>query len=69
MSVSVKTIDYLTKLRMEKASELLQCTDMTVKEIVQAVGYIDENSFRRKIKSYYGVSIAEMRNIKTTVIQ
>ena len=54
-------LDYLTKLRMDKARELLLNTDQSVKSILQAVGYIDQTSFTKKFKAYYGMSPTEFR--------
>lgn len=55
-------LDYLTKLRMDKAKYLLLHTDESVKNILQAVGYIDQTSFTKKFKTYYGMSPTEFRN-------
>lgn len=57
-------LDYLTKLRMDKAKYLLFHTDESVKNILQAVGYIDQTSFTKKFKTYYGMTPTEFRNQK-----
>ena len=54
-------IDYLTRLRMEKARTLLEETDLSVKEILSAVGYIDKANFSKKFKAYYGISPSAWR--------
>ncbi len=54
-------IDYLSQLRMEKAREFLSETDLSIKEIVLKVGYIDESSFRKKFKAEYGINASEYR--------
>lgn len=54
-------IDYLTRVRMEKARELLAETDLPIKEIVSRVGYIDDSSFRKKFKAIYGVRLSDYR--------
>jgi len=54
-------LDYLTKLRMDKAKDLVLNTDQSVKSILQAVGYIDQTSFTKKFKAYYGMSPKEYR--------
>ena len=54
-------LDFLTKLRMDKAQELLVNTSQSVKSIFLAVGYIDKTSFTRKFKAYYGMSPTEYR--------
>ena len=59
--LGVSYIEYLTKIRMEKACELLGKTDLSVASIVQRVGYIDQSTFRRKFKSIHGNSVSEYR--------
>lgn len=54
-------IEYLSRVRLERAMVLLTDTDMPVQEIVEAVGYYDHSSFRRKFKARYGISIQELR--------
>lgn len=54
-------IQYLTKLRMEKAKMLLKTTDMAIHDIVLAVGYLDDSSFRKKFKELFGITVAEYR--------
>lgn len=53
--------DYITRLRMEKAKELLK--DVTVKayEVGEMVGYADISHFSRKFKSYTGMSPSQFR--------
>ncbi|MCX7709867.1 MAG: response regulator [Clostridia bacterium] len=53
--------DYITRLRMEKAKELLK--DITVKayEVGEKVGYADISHFSRKFKSYTGMSPSQFR--------
>lgn len=54
--------DYLNKIRMNKAKELLLNTNLSVREISLRVGYIDPNYFYTLFKKYMGVSPAEFRN-------
>lgn len=56
--------DYIAKLRLEKARELISTTDMNIKQIVSMVGYYDESSFTRKFKKYFGVTPTQVRNNK-----
>lgn len=58
--------DYVWKLRLEKAKELLSTTDMSVDNVSVAVGYISTSSFRRKFKQELGLTPSEFRNKKTT---
>ena len=50
--MDISPSDYLAMLRMEKAKELLEKTDMQVKEICLAVGYEDARVFIRRFKNY-----------------
>lgn len=54
---------YLTAIRMEKAKEYLENTDMTVKEVSSAVGFTESNSFIRAFKKYYRTTPGKL-NIK-----
>ncbi|MCR5415845.1 MAG: response regulator [Pseudobutyrivibrio sp.] len=47
-------IDYLTKLRIETAKNLLKTTTKSIKEISADVGYSDPNYFSRNFKKYTG---------------
>jgi AraC-like DNA-binding protein len=51
--MSVK--EYITKIRMEKAKELLK-SGFTVKQTSELVGYSDEFSFSKAFKNYRGLS-------------
>lgn len=54
-------IDYVTRLRMEKAKELLEETDLSVKEILQQVGYLDITNASKKFKTYYQINPSAYR--------
>ncbi len=56
-----KPSDYLTKLKMEKAIELLNSTNMKLKEISSHCGYSDENYFGKVFKKHMKISPAEFR--------
>lgn len=60
--VGLNFSDYLMKIRMEKAKELLG--DITYKqyEIAYRVGYDNPKNFSRAFKTYYGISPKEFRN-------
>ncbi|MBD1382890.1 response regulator [Metabacillus arenae] len=47
-------IDYLTEIRMNKAKELLQTREYSLKEITYLVGYKDPNYFSRVFKKVVG---------------
>lgn len=48
--------NYLKKIRIEKAKELILDSDMKIYEIACAVGYPDQKYFSRVFKEYTGVS-------------
>ncbi len=48
-------VDYITKLRLEKACMLLSEGNCTVKEVCFKVGYSEPNYFTRVFKKAYGV--------------
>ncbi len=53
--------DYINSVRVDKARELLEQTNMKAKEIAFAVGYSDHNYFYRVFKKYCGLSTTEFR--------
>ena len=59
--MDVSPSDYLANLRMEKAKELLQDTNMLVREISTAVGYEDAHVFMRRFKKYAGMTPGQYR--------
>ncbi|MFD0693468.1 helix-turn-helix domain-containing protein [Paenibacillus sp. GCM10027628] len=50
--VGLSFIEYVNKIRIEKAVYLLETTDLTVREIARQVGFPDANYFARKFKVY-----------------
>ena len=53
--------EYLTRLRIEKAIDLLKSTDMPVKEIAAECGYTDDNYFIKAFKKKQGLTPAIYR--------
>lgn len=49
-------LNYYTNLRMDKAKELLNATNMPLKDIAGTVGYSNISSFIRRFKQLYGVT-------------
>ncbi|PEQ93891.1 hypothetical protein CN481_09590 [Bacillus sp. AFS006103] len=47
-------LDYVTKVRLEKAKELLIATDLKIYDISQHVGYSDTKYFSKLFKKYFG---------------
>lgn len=56
-------VEYLTKIRMEKAKELLTTTEHSMKEICAMVGYADPNYFSRSFKKNVGVTPTEYKQL------
>lgn len=54
-------IEYLTKIRMEKAMELLKSTDLKSYEIAERIGYEDPHYFSLLFKKVKGISPSEYR--------
>lgn len=52
-------VEWIAKLRIDKAKEYMNTSDMTIKEICYIVGYQDPNYFSRIFKKYVGVSPTE----------
>ncbi|NIK75901.1 YesN/AraC family two-component response regulator [Paenibacillus castaneae] len=53
--------DYLLKVRMEKAKDLLQHTNLRIYEIAVQVGYQELDWFYRRFKEYTGMSTTKYR--------
>lgn len=56
-------VEYLTKIRMDKAKELLTTTEYSMKEICSMVGYADPNYFSRSFKKNVGVTPTEYKQL------
>ncbi|NSW90901.1 MAG: helix-turn-helix transcriptional regulator [Firmicutes bacterium] len=56
-------INYINRIRMEKAKDLLIIKDMNITEIAYAIGFNDVYHFSKAFKKYTGFSPTEFRNI------
>jgi transcriptional regulator GlxA family with amidase domain len=56
-----KHIDVLTDIRIREAQRLLATTNLSVAEIVEAVGYCDDKHFRRLFQKLTGLNPLEYR--------
>ena len=54
-------VRYLVRFRLEKATELLKTTNLSVKEISYSVGFNDYLHFMKTFKSQFGISAGEYR--------
>jgi len=68
-TVKINFYDYLCRIRMDKAKELLLNTDESVAKISRRVGYENELSFKRAFLRYEGIRPKEYRQQKETKTQ
>ena len=57
----VNYVEYLNKVRLSHARELLKDTVYTVGEIGEKTGYLNSSTFTTTFKKYYGISPSEYR--------
>ena len=55
-------IDYLMRLRMEKASWLLKTSFLSIKQVIAAVGYNSKGHFAKHFRRQYDLSPSEYRD-------
>lgn len=48
--------DYISKIRVEKAKELLESTDLTITEIAERLGYANDMGITRIFKKHEGIT-------------
>ena len=54
-------LDYTIKLRLEKAWDMLQQTDLSIAQISSSVGYQHQASFSAAFKAFFSLSPREVR--------
>ena len=59
-------INYLTKIRIDRAKVLLKDVSFNIKEVGKSVGYADSNYFTKVFKRSVGMSPSEYRNKHNT---
>lgn len=62
--VGINFSEYVTKVRMEKAIEILRTTDLKTYEIAYAIGFSNPHYFSISFKKYTGLSPSEFRGEK-----
>lgn len=62
--IGVTLTEYLNKLRIEKAKDLLDSTNLKIYEIAEKVGFSTVEHFSRYFKKYIGVSPKQYKNSK-----
>lgn len=60
----VSMSEYLARLRLEKAIDLLQNTSLTIDEICEQVGFVDKSSFYHAFSRYLSASPMDFRDGK-----
>jgi AraC-like DNA-binding protein len=60
-ATGVGVLQYQTRLRMSRARELLDTTDMAIAEIARALGYQDPFYFSRRFRAVHGMTAGEYR--------
>lgn len=54
--------DYLNRKRIERAKQLLQSTEISIKDIATSIGYVNDITFRRLFKQYENYTPGNYRN-------
>jgi AraC-like DNA-binding protein len=65
--LNMTPVQYLTKIRIQKAAELLRSTSTSVTDIAAQVGYANANYFNKVFRKAVGVSAGTFRNSKDVV--
>jgi AraC-like DNA-binding protein len=58
-------MNYIDQIRISKAKQLIDSTDMKLYEIAFAIGMEDQHYFSKKFKKVEGISPSELKKIKT----
>ncbi|PIU92840.1 MAG: AraC family transcriptional regulator, partial [Armatimonadetes bacterium CG06_land_8_20_14_3_00_66_21] len=58
-------LDYLVRVRIHRAMELLKEADLSIAEVAQQVGFADSNYFSRQFRSLVGCGPRRFRNTLT----
>lgn len=57
-------MQYVSKVRIEKAKHRLETTALPIKEIAEQVGFVDENTFSRAFRKREGLSPSQYRFVR-----
>ena len=55
-------INFISDKRLEKSRQLLEQTELSIKEITAEVGYNDQNYFSRTFRNKFGMTPTEFRD-------
>ncbi len=59
--MGISPSEYMTRMRMRRACELLAMADMSVREVAEACGYPDQLYFSRVFRAHFGVAPSKYR--------
>lgn len=59
-------VEYLHRLRLKKAKQLLEDTDKNIAEIAVEIGYFDSHSLIRAFKKYESITPGKFREVKAS---
>ncbi|MFC3767611.1 helix-turn-helix domain-containing protein [Paenibacillus sp. GCM10012303] len=62
----INFVEYVNKVRLSHAKEMLKHTDLPVADIGEKTGYLNSSTFTSTFKKYYGISPSEYRRNKQT---
>ena len=62
----INYVEYLNKVRLSRARELLAQTNLSVAEIGEKTGYLNSSTFTTTFKKYFGISPSEYRKQKNS---
>lgn len=65
--LNMTPVQYLTKIRIQKAAELLRSTSFSITDIASQVGYANANYFNKAFRKAVGVSAGTFRDSKDVV--
>lgn len=60
--------EYITRVRMEKAKELLQDTDQKLSDVCTAIGYAEPSYFTKQFRKYTGMNPSDYRDLHRRTI-
>jgi AraC-like DNA-binding protein len=60
--VGLTPLEYLSKLRIEKAVHLLRTTEMTIENVAKSVGFANGNYFSKVFRQWVGIAPGKFRN-------
>lgn len=62
-STGLTVVDFITEHRLSKAKELLACSDLSISDICEMVGFSDVYYFSKVVKKYEGVPPSALREL------